>query len=595
MKHLQQRISPLRDVASIVRDVIKDILPGIDNALVTESKRPDISDFQSNVAFQLSKELKTSPKQLALAIVREIRKRDHIFSGITIDGPGFINFRLSPNYLAALCNDLAGDARLGCSRVSSGSQVVVDFGGPNIAKSMHVGHLRSTIIGFALRQILRFAGYEAIGDVHLGDWGTQMGMLIHELQLRKPDLIYFDARYKGPYPSIPPISLEDLETMYPQAAERYKNSSRDQEAARQATLDLQMGRPGYRALWAHFVSLSGQSLKEDFAFLGVDFDLWWGESTVDELARSIIVRLQEQGIAEPSDGAIIVRVERPEDTKEIPPLILEKADGAVMYGTTDLATIEARIRELGADTIIYVVDQRQATHFEQVFRAAVRAGICKRNQLEHIGFGTVNGPDGRPFKTRAGGVMKLRDLLRAAEDKARERIKQSQVTKQLDCLSSAELPQKIANAAVKFADLSNFRLSNYNFDLDRFVSFEGRTGPYILYSIVRIRSILDKAQMSRDDQKKILPASSNVERELQFLLTQFADCIKRSLELRAPNILCEYVFNLAQMFSKFYGNHHILSENDPCIQTSRLSISALALRVLETSVRLLGIEPVDRM
>jgi arginyl-tRNA synthetase len=595
MKQFQQRISPAQDVASIVCKAAREIIPTIENALVAESRRPDISDFQSNVALKLSKELKTGPKQLAQAIVEEIQKRGHVFSKITIDGPGFINFRLSPVYLARLCNDLLIDDRLGCSRVSPTRRVVVDFGGPNVAKSMHVGHLRSTVIGHSLRQLFLFAGYQAIGDVHLGDWGTQMGMLIHELHLGRPDLVYFEPKYQGPYPSSPPISLDDLETMYPEAAERCKNNPEDREAAREATVELQTGRPGYRALWVHFVQLSAQSLKEDFNFLGVSFDLWWGESTVDQLARSIIVRLQEQGVAESSEGAIVVRVEQPENTNEIPPLILEKVDGAVMYGTTDLATIEARIRELGADAIIYVVDQRQATHFEQVFRAAVRAGICERNQLEHIGFGTVNGPDGRPFKTRAGGVMKLKDLLRTAEAKARERINESRIAKNIDLLDDPELPRRIANAAIKFADLSNFRLSNYNFDLDRFVSFEGHTGPYILYSMVRIRSILDKMPRTTERPAEILSASSEVERELQFLLSRFAEHVKRSLDLRAPNVLCEYIFNLAQAFSRFYSNHHILSENDPSIQASRLSVSELTLRTLETAMGLLGIEPVERM
>ena len=566
---------------------------GLDPALgrVQVSDRPDLAQFQSNGALAAAKAAKANPRALAEKIAARLAA-DPRFAKVEIAGPGFLNFVLADGVLdAALA---APDAVFAPAPVADRGRVVVDFGGPNVAKAMHVGHLRSSIIGDALQRHLKFAGFAAVGDVHLGDWGKPMGMLITELQARRPDLPYFDAAFAGPYPAQSPVSMDDLEELYPVAAAACKADPARDEAARAATMELQQGRPGYRALWRHFIDVSIAGVQREFASLGVTFDLWKGEADVDPLIAPMLEDLKARGIAELDDGALIVRVAKADDKKESPPLILVKRDGGVLYETTDVATIVDRVKSLDPDLILYVVDQRQHEHFEKVFRAAIRAGYAGRATLEHVGFGTMNGPDGKPFKTRAGGVLKLFDLIAMAKAEAEKRLVEHGIGADYPAEERAEIARQVGLAAIKFADLSNYRLTNYIFDLERFTKFEGKTGPYLQYAAVRVKSLLRKAA----DEGAAFGAvaiRAGEERDLALALLRFPDALEETIRLRAPNVMCDYAFALAQRFSSFYAAHHILSEPDAVLRASRLALAGLTLRALETALGLLGLEIPDRM
>jgi arginyl-tRNA synthetase len=558
------------------------------------SDRTDISDFQSNVAFRLAKLASVPPVEVARKVVAALSE-DTAFREVRVDGGGFVNFRLTDEFLCNYLSEISLDERFGAAQASEPRTFVVDYGGPNVAKSMHVGHLRSTIIGDCLSRLCRFLGFATIGDVHLGDWGTQMGMLIHELFLQSPELTYFDPEYIGPYPDEAPITLPQLEEMYPAASSRCKSNPADMEAARLATAELQGGRKGYVALWKHFVALSTVSLQRDFDFLGVTFDLWWGESTVNDRIDAMIEFLHGAGLAVESEGALVVPVSCNEDKAPLPPLILRKSDGAVMYGTTDLATLQSRFSELGAYGVLYVVDQRQSVHFQQVFRAAACAGFCLPGRAEHIGFGTVNGPDGKPFKTRTGGVMKLHTLLEAAHEKARERLAGTRIVDKLDSEQEGDLAKSIAIAAIKFADLSNHRLAAYSFDVDRFVSFEGKTGPYIQYTVARINSMLEKARIRGLAVGPLERAAGPEERDLQIVIAQFANNIESAFSGRVPSVICDGAFKLAQSFSRFYAACHVLTEEDPARRAAWLGVSELTRSQLVTYLSILGIPVVSKM
>ena len=536
---------------------------------------------------------KKAPRQIAEAIVASLAG-DASFAKLEIAGPGFLNIDVTDLFLAEHANQIAADPRLGCPYVERPRTVVLDYGGPNIAKAMHVGHLRASIIGDSLRRIFAFAGDHTIGDVHMGDWGLPMGMLITEIQRAEPDLPYFDPKFVGPYPSESPVTIADLEQFYPLAAARCKESATDLDEARKATSDLQSGRPGYRALWKHFFDVSVKEMKHEFSRLGVEFDLWLGEAAVNDLIAPMVEDLKARGLATESDGALVIPVAEEDDKFEIPPLIVLKSDGAVMYGTTDLATVDHRHREIDPDLVLYVVDQRQHLHFEQVFRAARKAGTNGKAELEHIGFGTMNGPDGKPFKTRTGGVMKLQDLITMAMERAEARLDEVGLAKGYSNVERAEIVRKVALAAIRFADLSNYRLTSYVFDLDRFTSFEGKTGPYLLYAAVRIRSLLAKAVAQGSVPGTILPPG-DLERPLLLVLGRLPDALDDAYDRRAPNELCEFAFGLAQEFSRFYQNCHILSETDKARQASWLGIAKLTLDELQLVLSLLGLDVPERM
>jgi arginyl-tRNA synthetase len=445
-----------------------------------------------------------------------------------------------------------------------------------------------------LQRLFRFAGHAVTSDIHMGDWGKPMGMLISEIKLRQPQLPYFDADFKGPYPEQSPVTIDDLAEIYPLAAAACKDDPARDEDARKATAELQAGRPGFRALWKHFIDVSIAGLKREFGSLGVEFDEWKGEADADPFIPEMIAYMKSRGIAEESEGALIIRVAEEGDKREIPPLILLKSDGAVLYGTTDLATIIDRVRSHDPDLMLYVVGQPQHDHFEQVFRAAKKAGIAGKATLEHVGFGTMNGPDGRPFKTRAGGVMKLYDLIEMAKDEALKRLAEQGLAAEYSEAERLDIATKVGIAAIKFADLANHRLTNYIFDLDRFTRFEGKTGPYLQYQSVRIKSLMRKAEeiQARPAPIKI---DTPAERALALEIATLPEVIEAACERRAPNLLCEYVFAVAQAYSRFWTEHHILSETDHDLRGSRLALSQLTLRVLETVLGLLGIEIPERM
>ncbi|MFH1369386.1 MAG: arginine--tRNA ligase [Elusimicrobiota bacterium] len=560
---------------------------------VVASQRPELGQFQCSGALGAAKAVKTAPMIAAGNIVEKLKSQP-IFKNLSIAEPGFINITLTDEFLASFVQELVSDDRLGHHSLQNAATTVMDFGGPNIAKPMHVGHLRSAIIGESLKRILRFAGEKVIGDIHMGDWGTQMGMLISELNLRKPDLPYFDEKFKGSYPSEPPATIDDLEEMYPAANARCKSDENAMAGALKATVELQQGRAGYRALWKHFVDVSVKALKADFEGLGVSFDLWYGESNYHDRIPAMIEYLKSKGVAELDEGALVIKLETQPGKKEMPPLILIKSDGGYLYGTTDLATVYERINDFKAGRILYVVDKRQSLHFEQVFQAAKKTGISGKASLEHVAFGTVNGPDGKPFKTRAGGVMKLKDLTAMTITEVLKKMEEAGVARDYGEDERRGIAVKVGIAAVKFADLMNLRTSDYIFDIEKFTSFDGKTGPYHLYAAVRIKSILRKAQEKGVKPGPILPPTE-YERELMLNISRFAETVENARRNLAPHFLCELAHDLAQSFSRFYEHCHILNEKDAARQSSWLALSMLCLREFEQILSLLGIELPDRM
>ena len=568
---------------------------GFDPALgaVRVSDRPDLAQFQCNGALAAAKAAKLNPRAVGEKIAAAL-KSNPVFADVSLAGPGFINLTLSDFALNERLSRLSPDARLGGWRAPASETIVLDYGGPNVAKPLHVGHLRSAIIGECLKRLFRFAGHKVIGDIHLGDWGLPMGQLIAEVKREQPTLAYFDAAFTGPYPAQSPVSLDDLERLYPQASAACKADEARAAEARAATAELQAGRPGYRALWRHFIDISRAAIEREYADLGVTFDWWKGEADVDPLIAPMVGKLREAGVAADDNGAVVIRVAREDDKKEYPPLILYKSDGGVMYGTTDLATIVDRRDSVHPDRILYVVDGRQRDHFEQVFRASDLAGIYPKDRLEHLWFGTMNGKDGKPFKTRAGGVLKLRDLIDMIEARAAERLKESGFADGYGAAETRDVARRIGLAALKFADLSNPRTSDYIFDLDRFIAFEGKTGPYLHYASVRVRSVLKKAEAA-GGIAGAYRLTAKEERDLALTLLLFGEVVKDAVDKRLPHYLCEHAFNLAQAFSKFYAACRIADEADGALRASRMSLAAAAGRQLDLILDLLGMPAPEKM
>ncbi len=471
---------------------------------------------------------------------------------------------------------------------------MIDFGGWNVAKEMHIGHLRSTVIGDSLQRLFRFMGDTVTSDVHLGDWGLQMGQLINEVKLEQPGLPYFDANNTGPYPATSPVTMDDLGRLYPQASAKSKTDEARRDEDRKATQELQSGRPGYRALWRHFCDVTRVGLERECASLGVQFNLWKGESDAEPFVPALVEDLKTREIAEFDAGAWIVRVARETDKKEMPPIILVNRDGAIGYHTSDLGTIIDRKQTIDPQLILYVVDQRQALHFEQVFRASERAGLMPEKELEHLGFGTVNGPDGKPFKTRDGGILKLHEFIAQADATATARMKEAELGSDVSEAEQADIAHKVAVAAIKFSDLSNGRLTNYIFDLDRFVSFEGKTGPYLLYAAVRIKSLARRAEAAGVKPGPIT-VELDAERALVLALDAFNDALRGTYDKRMPHILCDHVYTLAQAFSGFYAVAQIMAETDLAKRASRFALAMATLKQLELGLGLIGIDTPERM
>jgi arginyl-tRNA synthetase len=556
------------------------------------SDRPDLADFQCNGALAAAKAAGRNPRQIATDVAAKLAG-DPLLAEVEIAGPGFINLRISDPALAERANAIAADPRAGASSASAPRRVIVDYGGPNVAKELHVGHLRSSIIGEAMKRIYRFRGDTVVGDAHFGDWGFQMGLLIVAAGDEDPRWRVIAETDAVDDAALADLGLEVLERLYPLAAAKAKEDKDYRDRARRATAELQAGRAGYLRLWRHFTSVTRVALERDFHTLGVDFDLWKGESDVQPLIEPMVETLKAKGLLEADQGAQIVRVARDGDKRALPPLLVVSSEGSAMYGTTDLATILDR-QAFGPDLMLYCVDQRQADHFEQVFRAACLAGFARKGELEHVGFGTMNGADGKPFKTRAGGVLKLRDMIDMVLGKARQRLHEAGLGEGLSAVDFEETARKVAVAALKFADLQNFRGTSYVFDLDRFSSFEGKTGPYLLYQAVRIKSLLRKAGEEGATAGAITVAEA-AERDLVLLLDGFDHAAFEAYDKKAPNFIADHAYRLAQAFSRFYAACPVLAAGHEALRGSRLALAALTLRQLEVALGLLGIETPERM
>ena len=556
---------------------------------VTVSNRPDLCQYQCNGALAAAKQYKCAPIQIANAVAEKLDTRD--FSKIEAVMPGFLNLNLSDSFLQEYLEGMRTAPDFGVEKLGAGQTAIVDYGGPNVAKPLHIGHLRSAIIGESLKRLYKFFGYNTIGDIHLGDWGLQMGLIIAELQQRQPELCYFDPDYTGEYPAEPPFTISQLEEIYPAAAAKKKEDEAFAEKAHTATFELQNGRRGYRAIWQHIMNVSVSDLKKNYNNLNVSFESWLGESDADPYIPAMVADLKNRGLAVQSEGAWVIPVAEETDKKEIPPCILVKSDGSAIYATTDLATMVQRMEDFRPDKMLYITDKRQSLHFEQVFRAAKKSGIVPaETTLEHLGFGTMNGADGKPFKTRDGGVMRLEQLISDMTDFVRTKVVENQIVAADEV---EETTKKIAMAALKYGDLSNQPTKDYVFDMDRFAAFEGNTGPYILYTVVRIKSIL--AKYGAWEHLPIQPAANEYAKDLMLAITKLAPNLETALRTSSPNVICAYIYELAGCVNKFYHETRILSEENAALQQGYIALIALAKNILETCIDLLGFSAPEKM
>ena len=561
---------------------------------VTVSNRPDLCEYQCNGAMAAAKAYRKAPIMIANDVVEKLQDKS-IFESAQAVNPGFINLKLDRDFLASYLNQMTEDENLSVEKTGSPKTIVIDYGGPNVAKPLHVGHLRSAIIGESIKRMGRFLGHKVIGDVHLGDWGLQMGLIITELSKRQPDLVYFDKDYQGEYPQEAPFTVSELEEIYPTASKKSKEDEDYKNEALEATLELQQGRRGYRALWEQIMKVSVADLKRNYEKLSVDFDLWKGESDADSYIPGLVEYLKGKGYAYQDQGALVVDVKEEKDTKEIPPCMILKSDGASLYTTTDLATIVQREEDYHPDEIIYVVDKRQELHFVQVFRCAKKTGLVPDStELSFVGFGTMNGKDGKPFKTREGGVMRLERLISEINEEMYKKIVENRSVKGDDAHKTAEM---VGLSAIKYGDLSNQASKDYVFDVDRFTSFEGNTGPYILYTIVRIKSILNRyKEEGGNPEEGVIPGAANdSEKALMMVLSRLNSVIQPAFQEKAPHKICSYIYELANAFNSFYHETKILGEENEKQKTSWIQVLVLTKKVLETCIGLLGFEAPDRM
>ncbi|WDV44592.1 arginine--tRNA ligase [Clostridiaceae bacterium M8S5] len=560
--------------------------------IVNLSNRLDLCQYQCNGCLSAAKIYKKSPIDIAHSVVKNIKPNSH-FKEISVVKPGFINITLSDDFITDYINDMYKDDKLGCDNEKTPKTIIVDYGGANIAKPLHVGHLRSAIIGESIKRINRFKGHNVTSDVHLGDWGLQMGMVITELKERKPHLPYFDDNYDR-HPSEPPLTIDELSDIYPTGSKKAKENTKVMDEARLATAKLQEGHKGYMALWKYIYDISIADLKKNYGKLNVQFDLWKGESDCQSCIPKVVDYLKQCGITEVSNGALIVPVELDTDKKPMPPFMVLKSDGAALYSTTDLTTIYQRIDEYNPDDIIYVVDKRQNLHFEQVFRCARKSNIAKDNlYLKFIGFGTMNGKDGKPFKTRDGGIMRLEDVIKILENGAREKLLAGNENYDNELIDDISI--KVGLAALKYSDLSNQFTKDYVFDLERFTNFHGKTGPYIQYSIVRMKSILKKVDVSEWSNHTISNPQSETEMNIMLKLIEFNSTIDIAYRDYSPSKICDYAYEVSTLFNRFYHETRIISEDNKEFKSSWINLLSLGIKVLEKSLWLLGIDSLERM
>ena len=563
-------------------------------AKVTLSNRPDLCEYQCNGAMAGAKTYRKAPIMIANDVVDNLKESKYL-EEVNDVNPGFINMKLNKKFVADYLNQMKSEESLGLEKTENPRMIVVDYGGPNVAKPLHVGHLRSAIIGESVKRIARKMGHKVLGDIHLGDWGYQMGLIITELKRRQPELPYFDEDFEGNYPKEAPFTIGELEEIYPTASAKAKEDEAYREEALHATYLLQNGHKGYTAIWNHIMQVSVSDLKKNYANLNVEFDLWKGESDAQAYIPDMIERLKEEGFAHVDEGALVIDVQEETDTKEIPPCMIQKSDGASLYGTTDLATLVQRVQDYHPDQVIYIADKRQELHFLQVFRAAKKTGIVpEKTDLQFLGFGTMNGKDGKPFKTREGGVMRLENLIAEITEEMYKKITDNRTVEEAEAQATAKV---VGMSAIKYGDLSNQASKDYVFDVDRFTSFEGNTGPYILYTIVRIKSILNKYQAEGKalDGLQIEAAHNDSEKALMLEALKYNEVIENAFEEMAPHKICAFIYDLANAFNRFYHETKILAEENESVQKSYVALLVLTKQVLESCIDVLGFEAPERM
>ena len=571
---------------------------GYDAALgkVSVSNRPDLCEYQCNGAMAGAKQYKKAPIMIANEVAKELQG-GKVFAEVNAVAPGFLNLKLSEEFLAKYIGEMEAADKFGLEKPAKPKKIIIDYGGANVAKPLHVGHIRSAVIGESIKRICRYAGHEVIGDVHLGDWGLQMGLVITGVQDRQPDLPYFDENFTGEYPAEAPFTISELEKIYPAASAKSKEDPAYKARAMEATFKLQSGVRGYRALWKHILNVSVADLKKNYGSLNVEFDLWKGESDVHDIIPDMVKYMKEGGYAYISDGALVVDVKEETDTKEMSPCMILKSDGASLYNTTDLATIMERMKLYHPDKLIYVVDKRQDLYFEQVFRCARKTKLVEpETELKFLGFGTMNGKDGKPFKTRDGGVMRLENLIADTKEEMYRKIKEGREMSDEEAQAVADI---VAVSALKYGDLSNQASKDYIFDIDRFTSFEGDTGPYILYTIVRIKSILAKYKEQGGDleaaKKALCAAENESEKALQMQIAGFNAMMETACEELAPHKVCAYIYDLANAFNHFYHETKILAEENAERKAGLIALLMLTRDVLETCIDVLGFEAPEKM
>ena len=563
-------------------------------AKVTVSNRPDLCQFQCNGALAAAKEYHKAPVMMAGEVVEKLAE-SATFSEVTAQAPGFINMTVSPAFLGDYMNQIAASGSFGCDTSKKEKTIIMDYGGANVAKPLHVGHLRPAIIGESIKRIARYLGYHVIGDVHLGDWGLQIGLIITELKHRSPELVYFDESYTGEYPKEPPFTIADLEEIYPYASKYSKEHEEYKEEAQEATAQLQAGYRGYLAIWQHIIDVSVADLKRVYDKLNVEFDLWKKESDAQPYIPDMVQKMKDDGYAHIDEGALVVDVKEETDTKEIPPCMILKSNGATLYNTTDLATIVERRKLFDPQKIIYVVDKRQALYFEQVFRCARKTKIIGEDvDLIFVGNGTMNGQDGKPFKTRDGGVLRLEALLADVVKEVSDKMADRDMTEE----DKKDAADKVVLAAIKYGDLSNQAAKDYIFDMERFTSFEGNTGPYILYTIVRIKSLMNKVaaqNITVSEEAVILPPENKSQTDVMLSLAKWSETVEAAYVEQAPHKICQFVYELSDAFNKFYHDNKIVTNEDEKVRASYILLSRLVGQALETGIDLLGLKAPEKM